>query len=638
MSFLTPLYLAGAALIALPIVLHLLRRDVAPPVPFTAVRLLRATTVDRSRRHRLRDLLLLAARVAALLLLAASFARPYAAGAVPTMRTTVVAIDRSFSMAAPARLERARARAREAVDAAAGDRVAVLAFDDRAEVIAAPGPAADARAAIAALQPGFGATRYASALDKASELLAGEPAGRIVIVGDLQRSGFDAAGAVLAEGLELTVRDAGAAVQNLSISGAAIDPARHQAIVTVRNGGASPRATTVRAGVAETAVMIRQVTVPAGGAVDVAFDLPRGGTAVRASIDDPDGFAADNERFAVTEARTLPAILIAAGGPGSQSGFYLSRALQAEAEDGPEFDVRVATGAAVSAMPVEQLQAHAVVAILSTQGLDRRAGDSLRAHLAAGGGLLVAAGPDVDPAVLSSLLAWQPALSPRDARQAGVMAATDLRHPVFRPFDAVAANFGQVAFDRTWRIDTLDGWRVVARYTSGAAALAERSGPGPSTPVNGTSLRAGPSTPVNGTSLRAGRVLLFTSDLDRRWNDFPLHGAFVPFAQEVARYLGARAVPASSYLVADVPAGVTAHPGLTRVGNRTIAVNVDPRESALQRVTPAEFQSLVSRSSADAQPRAARLARDAEGQQNYWRYGLMLLLATLVMEAFVGSR
>ena len=37
MSFLTPLYLAGAALIALPIVLHLLRRDVAPPVPFTAV-------------------------------------------------------------------------------------------------------------------------------------------------------------------------------------------------------------------------------------------------------------------------------------------------------------------------------------------------------------------------------------------------------------------------------------------------------------------------------------------------------------------------------------------------------------------------------------------------------------------------
>ena len=77
MSFLTPLYLVGAALIALPIVLHLLRRDVAPPVPFTAVHLLRQTTIERSRRHRLRDLILLAARVCALILLAGSFARPY---------------------------------------------------------------------------------------------------------------------------------------------------------------------------------------------------------------------------------------------------------------------------------------------------------------------------------------------------------------------------------------------------------------------------------------------------------------------------------------------------------------------------------------------------------------------------------
>src|SRR4026208_2262045 len=50
MRFLTPPYLFGAALIALPIVLHLLRRDVAPPVPFTAVSLLRKSPVDRSGR------------------------------------------------------------------------------------------------------------------------------------------------------------------------------------------------------------------------------------------------------------------------------------------------------------------------------------------------------------------------------------------------------------------------------------------------------------------------------------------------------------------------------------------------------------------------------------------------------------
>src|ERR671933_399491 len=116
MEFLSPLYLIGAALIALPIVLHLLRRDVAPQVPFTAVRLLRVTPIERSRRRRLRDILLLIARVTALLLLAGSFARPYIVGARSAARTTVIAVDRSFSMSAPGVMEKARALAKQAVD------------------------------------------------------------------------------------------------------------------------------------------------------------------------------------------------------------------------------------------------------------------------------------------------------------------------------------------------------------------------------------------------------------------------------------------------------------------------------------------------------------------------------------------
>jgi hypothetical protein len=612
MSFLNPLYLVGAALIALPIVLHLLRRDVAPPVPFTAVRLLVKTTVDRSRRHRLRDLLLLAARVCALLLLAGSFARPYLAGAAPTGRTTVVAVDRSFSMATAARLERARTLAREAIDNAAGDRIAVIAFDDRADLLAAPGPAADARAAVAAIETGFGATRYAAALDKGAEILANEPGGRIVVVSDLQRSGFDVSGAVLPEGIELVVRDAGVPVVNLSVSHVTLDPVRRRAVATIRNQGAAARATDVRATFGAHPVIARRVTIPANEAVEVPFDAPADAASLRVAVDDADGYAADNQRFGVAETRALPRILIAAGGSGSSAGFYLSRALQADAEEGPEFDVRTVTGAALAAMPVAQVREHAVVVILSTLGLDRRAGESLRAHLAGGGGIFVAAGSEVDAAVLSTLLEWQPVLAPQEARQAGVMAATDLRHPVFRPFDAVAANFGQVAFDKAWRIDAGDGWRVVARYTTGTAALAERSGP--------------------------GRVLLFTSDVDRRWNDFPLHPSFVPFTQEVTRYLGARPPAVSAYLVADVPAGTAATPGLVQIANRTVAVNVDARESSVDRVTAAEFQKLVARSSADTLPRAQRLARETEGQQNYWRYGLMLLLATLVVEAFVGSR
>ena len=75
MSFLFPAFLAGAAAVAVPILLHLLRRDAAARQPFSDIRLLRR--MPAARRRRLRDRLLLVLRVSALLLLALAFARPY---------------------------------------------------------------------------------------------------------------------------------------------------------------------------------------------------------------------------------------------------------------------------------------------------------------------------------------------------------------------------------------------------------------------------------------------------------------------------------------------------------------------------------------------------------------------------------
>ena len=209
MRFLTPAYLIGAILIALPIVLHWLRRDVAPRVPFTAVHLLPASQIERSRRRRLRDILLLAARVIALVLLAGSFARPYLVGSATASRPTIVAIDRSFSMAAPGRMERARELARQAV-AEAGDGVAVVTFDQRADTVASIGSAADARVAVDQVQPGFAGTRYGALFDKVAELLADDGHARLVVVTDMQRAGFDGGMVALADGVELILRDVGA--------------------------------------------------------------------------------------------------------------------------------------------------------------------------------------------------------------------------------------------------------------------------------------------------------------------------------------------------------------------------------------------------------------------------------------------
>ncbi len=211
MSFLSPAFLIGAAAITIPLLLHLLRREVAPEVPFTAVRLLRQSPVERAHRRRLRDLLLLAARVAALLLLAAAFARPYVQAA-RTDQFRVVAIDRSYSMGGAARFGRALELARQAVDeAGTGEQIAVIAFDDRADVVAAPGSAANARSALSGLTPGFGATRYRAAIEAARDVAAGA-SGRIVVITDLQRAGWEGEpSATLPVGLQLEIKDVGEA-------------------------------------------------------------------------------------------------------------------------------------------------------------------------------------------------------------------------------------------------------------------------------------------------------------------------------------------------------------------------------------------------------------------------------------------
>ena len=176
----------------MPIVLHLFRRRTETVVEFPAVRLLRQAPVEQRRRRRLRELLLLALRVTALVLLAVAFARPYFAGRrwPPTPPVTVVAVDTSFSLSAPGVFARARQLAAEAVrEAPPTHAVALVAFDEAARPSSSR-PPIEGRviAAVGALAPGASGTRYAAALARAAEVL-GARQGRVAIVTDLQQAG-----------------------------------------------------------------------------------------------------------------------------------------------------------------------------------------------------------------------------------------------------------------------------------------------------------------------------------------------------------------------------------------------------------------------------------------------------------------
>ena len=102
-AFLQPFALVALVAAAIPTLLHLLGRRVPPTVVFPAVRYLTATEREHSRRLRLRNLLLLILRTAALFFLVLAAARPvseFASGDSHPPTALAVVVDNSLSSGA----------------------------------------------------------------------------------------------------------------------------------------------------------------------------------------------------------------------------------------------------------------------------------------------------------------------------------------------------------------------------------------------------------------------------------------------------------------------------------------------------------------------------------------------------------
>jgi hypothetical protein len=622
LSFLYPAFLFGVAAISIPIILHLLKREAAPPLSFSAVRFLKRAPVEHSRRKRLRELLLLALRVVALLLLALAFARPYFsmgphAASAPV---TVVAIDTSFSLSAPGQFDRARDLARRAIKAAPADHlVALVSFDDVARALVEPtGNRGIALAAIDELAVGHGATRFGPALARAADLI-GARTGRVVVVSDLQRSGWDTQDAepiparIVVEPVLVASPDGNLAVGAIRRQGS-------QTIVAVLHGGRVAPTARVTLDVDGRRVADEVVKPGEGASTDVVFGvpLPERGVA-SASVDDASGYEGDNTRFLLLDP-PAPAPLLVVGETGrpASDAFYLQQALSV-ADEPYRFALTGVGTEAAKDLTAETLRPYGAVLLLSTRRFDRRGWEALAGYLTAGGGVLVPADGQVDGVVVREILGRDAkiVIEPPGPESAPLsFAPVDLRHPIFRPFGVFAGNLGQVRFLRVRRmsVEPGDAAQIIARFSDASPALVEHR-------------------------IGSGRMLIFASDLNNRWNDFPLHPGFVPFVHEAVRYLARSREQRADVVVADVPPGVAPAPGVMDAGQgRRIAVNVDLREAGMARMAADEFQARVPRiegSDTSGSPSDAQLV---ENEQSYWRYGLMLMLLALAAEGLLGTR
>lgn len=620
LGFLAPAFLAGLLAVAVPIVLHLFRRRSDRVVEFPAAAMLPQAPVHQQERRTLRDLLLLALRVAALVLLALSFARPYVMRGATAMNApaTIVAVDTSLSMSAPATWREAQRIADAAITSApAADLVGVVRFDDRGEVLVAPTVDRDAaRAAIASLRPGAGGTRYAAAIGAAVDA-AGQGGGRVVVVTDLQQHGLAGEPATVPAHVAVSVAAVPPAQANLAVTAFGRDGDR--AVAVVQSYAPGPRTVTARLRIDGREVAQARTELAPLAAVDVRFTatLPAAGVA-DVTIDDRDGLAGDDQRFLRLDGERARGLIVLTADPpeSARTGLYVQRAI--EAADDSSLQVRVVDGRRF----VAQLSADvpAAIVVVGTRTLDRAGRARLASYLRDGGHVFLTLGPDVDVPSLAETIGTPLRLAPEPVVAAGdaaAIVAADARHPVLRRLAGPASPAGRVSLEQYRRVLDEEGWHVLARVTGGALAMGERA-------------------------VDRGTLLVFASDLDNQWNRFPVQPSFAPFLVETARYLTRDALTASSFVLPVVPPGVPAEPGAHRVPaadgrpERTVVVNVDPAESDPAAASTEAFTARLSRVDAPRATPAIEEARAQEAQQRLWQIGLLVMLTVLAVESVVG--
>src|ERR671935_2441464 len=88
MSFLNPFFLLGLAALAVPVLVHLVRRTRARKVQFPALVFVRQVPQRTIRRRTLQNILLLLLRCLAILLIVIAFTRPFFSGGSAAKQST----------------------------------------------------------------------------------------------------------------------------------------------------------------------------------------------------------------------------------------------------------------------------------------------------------------------------------------------------------------------------------------------------------------------------------------------------------------------------------------------------------------------------------------------------------------------
>jgi len=575
--------LVGMLLGIVPIVIHLINRRRAKLRRFAAIEFLLMSDKRLARRLKLKQLLVLALRVALILALAFALAKPYlepdtAPGReVSEPGAIAILIDDSASMQASDEsgeraIERALAEARSLIDAG-GPRTsfAVVAMGAPARLLT-PGLTYDHQVATRALAqiesagPSGRGADLEGAMSEAGRILSesGERERRIHVLSDMAAHAWKplASGWTWVPVTSLDVRrdgdkpidEAAAVTPNLATMDVRIgDPgaanaAGDQALdvtAQVANFGPAEASATVELRLGST-VAAEVVTVPAGGSREVPFKVTwtpgvsQGSVTVAASannrLDQDDAF------YFVVGARRSVQALVVNGSPRSTDWldelFFLRAALAATAPGETPIDARVVQ---TTELTTARVDAADVVVLANVGSLTKEQQLLLEQFTERGGGVFITAGDQ-----------WAGGDATGEAAKGGVaISQINASYGRLLPFPvrevksvgkpgdprAVLSSLGIASVDFTHPIFKIfDGLEDASLFKAHVLShvLVDTAGR-PDAKVL-ASFTGGIPALVE-APLGRGRVVLLTTTVDRDWADLALRTSFPPLMQRICAYL-----------------------------------------------------------------------------------------------------
>ncbi len=175
MNFLNPFFLFGSVALAVPFLIHLVRKEKTEIIPFSSLMFLLRVPKSSIRQQKIKNLLLMMLRLLLLALLVAAFARPYlmqpsvqaAAGAAN--RGIVLLLDNSYSMGYGDNFTKLKAEADKRISAMKStDKMTIVVFNDKASPLGLPtGDQAALHAAVSTIELSNGGTRFYDAFTMA---------------------------------------------------------------------------------------------------------------------------------------------------------------------------------------------------------------------------------------------------------------------------------------------------------------------------------------------------------------------------------------------------------------------------------------------------------------------------------------